>query len=80
MAKFWSIEHDSILKCRRSNNYLNIDKLSKLYPNVKSIHESVKNVLLNYPKPEEINNILVTGGCGFIGSNFINFIFDITKY
>ncbi len=22
------------------------------------------------------NNLLVTGGCGFIGSNFINFIFD----
>lgn len=25
-------------------------------------------------------NLLVTGGCGFIGSNFINYIFDTKKY
>ena len=25
-------------------------------------------------------NLLVTGGCGFIGSNFINYIFDKNKY
>ena len=25
-------------------------------------------------------NLLVTGGCGFIGSNFINFIFDRSEY
>lgn len=25
------------------------------------------------------NNILITGGCGFIGSNFINYIFDKTS-
>lgn len=25
-------------------------------------------------------NLLVTGGCGFIGSNFINYIFDKSKY
>ena len=25
-------------------------------------------------------NLLITGGCGFIGSNFINFIFDKNKY
>ena len=24
--------------------------------------------------------LLVTGGCGFIGSNFINYIFDEEKY
>ena len=26
------------------------------------------------------NNILITGGCGFIGSNFINYIFDIGNF
>ena len=25
-------------------------------------------------------NLLVTGGCGFIGSNFINWIAKISKY
>ena len=25
-------------------------------------------------------NLLITGGCGFIGSNFINYIFDSNKY
>ena len=25
-------------------------------------------------------NLLITGGCGFIGSNFINYIFDRTEY
>lgn len=27
-----------------------------------------------------MKNLLVTGGCGFIGSNFINYIFDSKKY
>ena len=25
-------------------------------------------------------NLLITGGCGFIGSNFINYIFPKSKY
>ena len=28
----------------------------------------------------ELINLLVTGGCGFIGSNFINYIFQFNKY
>jgi len=28
----------------------------------------------------EYKNILITGGCGFIGSNFINYIFNTTKF
>ena len=27
-----------------------------------------------------MKNLLVTGGCGFIGSNFINYIFSKNKY
>ena len=27
-----------------------------------------------------MKNLLVTGGCGFIGSNFINYIFEKDKY
>ena len=27
-----------------------------------------------------MKNLLVTGGCGFIGSNFINYVFKQDKY
>ena len=27
-----------------------------------------------------MKNLLVTGGCGFIGSNFINYVFNQEKY
>jgi len=75
-------EQNEILSAGRSNNYLDTTKLEKLYPKVKNIKESVKEILYKYPKPKEIygieNNentvLLVTGGCGFIGSNFINYI------
>ena len=36
-----------------------------------------KNMNLNN---NNLINLLVTGGCGFIGSNFINYIFDKNKY
>ena len=31
-------------------------------------------------KMENFINILITGGCGFIGSNFINYIFDLGNF
>lgn len=43
-------EQDKILASERSNNKLNTDKLEKMYPDVKNIRDSVKNVLLNYSK------------------------------
>ena len=79
--------HAKILDCDRSNNYLDTSNLEKIFPNVKNIKESVRDMLNKY-KDYEIpkknvnlkinfeNNkdtiLLVTGGCGFIGSNFIN--------
>ena len=69
-------EHNSILKARRSNNYLDTNKLISLYPDIKNIKISIRKILEDYPKPNRINNILVTGGCGFIGSHFINFIYS----
>ncbi len=57
------------LSSKRSNNYLSTDKLERLYPQVKNIKESIRGVLSNFKNQK---NILVTGGCGFIGSNFIN--------
>lgn len=36
-----------------------------------SLESEQKNAAILLPK-----NVLITGGCGFIGSNFINYIFD----
>lgn len=73
-------EQDNILACRRSNNFMETNRLTDLFPDVKNIRDAVIDCLKKYPKPElniinEENTILlVTGGCGFIGSNFINYI------
>jgi dTDP-glucose 4,6-dehydratase len=73
-------EQRSILDSDRSNNYLDTTKLESLYPNVKDIRDSVRDCLLQYKLSlkEEVN-LLVTGGCGFIGSNFINYYFPKDK-
>ncbi len=74
-------EQDKILSSKRSNNYLETKKLQELFPDVKNIKESVIDCLKKYPKPTYFENsrntnILVTGGCGFIGSHYVNYIFD----
>tara|TARA_B110000211_G_scaffold219312_1_gene264965 strand:- start:4789 stop:6699 length:1911 start_codon:yes stop_codon:yes gene_type:complete len=85
--KNFTIEEQSkILDSERSNNYLDTTRLQSLYPHVKNIKESVKYILQNFIKKEKqekkiknlsnTKNILVTGGCGFIGSNFINIFYD----
>lgn len=77
-------EQDEILDAGRSNNYLDTMRLETLFPDIKHIKTSVRECLLQYKetyKPiikkyhyiKNIKNILVTGGCGFIGSNFINY-------
>lgn len=100
-------EQRKILASDRSNNFLDTTKLESMFPNVKNIKESVREMLYSYKntyvpktntlktntlktntlktntlKPNienEINNIktlFVTGGCGFIGSNFLNYFCD----
>jgi len=81
---FSADDQRKILACDRSNNYLDTTRLENLYPNIKNIKESVRECLFTYKEylikhPRRIN-LLVTGGCGFIGSNFINYIFDKQKY
>lgn len=44
---FTQEEQLKILAADRSNNYLNTDKLESMYPNVKNIKDSVRNVLVN---------------------------------
>jgi dTDP-glucose 4,6-dehydratase len=84
-------EQSKILAADRSNNCLDTTKLKILFPNVKNIKDSVREILYNYKKynfPKKIKYIetdfkntsettlLITGGCGFIGSNFINLIME----
>lgn len=40
-------EQQQILLSERSNNYLCTQKIQELYPNIKPIHESVKNIIEN---------------------------------
>jgi len=81
--KNFSIEEQrSILASDRSNNYLDTTKLENLYPMVKNIKESVRDCLVMYKEYVKNNkevNLLITGGCGFIGSNFINYYFVKNK-
>lgn len=70
-------EQNKILLSKRSNNSLDTTKLISLYPDVKDIKTSIKNCLLNYKISLNKNiNLLITGGYGFIGSNFINYIYN----
>ena len=89
-------EQAKILASERSNNFLDTSRLEKMFPQIKPIKESVREMLENYKinkcvtenRDTEVSllqlgtdfentkdtTLLVTGGCGFIGSNFINLI------
>lgn len=74
-------EQNKLLLAERTNNSLNTRKLIELYPNVTPIKDAIINCLKLYPKKVIFTNsldinLLVTGGCGFIGSHFINHMFD----
>ena len=79
-------EQRKILAADRSNNFLDTSRLETLFPNVRNIKDAVEDCLRGYKRSlDSFNNInspyvlLVTGGCGFIGSHFINHYFPRKK-
>jgi dTDP-glucose 4,6-dehydratase/UDP-glucose 4,6-dehydratase len=76
-------EQRKILASERSNNFLDTTKLETLFPEVRNIKDATRDSLIQYKKSLEqavqVQNLLVTGGCGFIGSNFINYYFFKNK-
>ncbi len=73
-------EQRQVLDSDRSNNCLDTTKLEALFPDLLNIIDSVKEILKIYKKELDIQknskNLLITGGAGFIGSNFINYYFN----
>ena len=79
---FTQEEQRAILAADRSNNFLDTTRLTTLYPDIKNIKDSVRDCLIRYKTTNELTkpvNLLITGGCGFIGSNFINYYFPKNK-
>lgn len=76
-TNFSQEEQRKILDSDRSNNHLNTNLLESLFPQVSRIDVAVRKCLEQYRAAlEQETNLLVTGGCGFIGSNFINYYFS----
>jgi len=82
-------EQRKILAADRSNNFLDTTRLQTMYPFILNIKESVRNCLIHYKDTlltggfvaeQPKMNLLITGGCGFIGSNFINYYFPKNKF
>jgi dTDP-glucose 4,6-dehydratase len=72
-------EQRKILAADRSNNFLDTTRLESLFPQIDNIKEAVRKCLIEYKanidKEVKEHNLLITGGCGFIASNFINYYF-----
>jgi len=84
---FTQEEQRAILAADRSNNFLETIKLENMFPQIKHIKDSVRECLIEYRQKLDLEleleknnvNLLITGGCGFIGSNFINYYFPKEK-
>lgn len=70
-------EQNENLKAKISNTHLNTTKLLSLCPGVPNVKNAIENTINRYGQNLKINtNILITGGCGFIGSHMIKYLFD----
>lgn len=75
-------EQNSILRSQRSNNVLCTSKLQEWFPDVPTIHDAVRDCLMNWVHEEMTldghDSVLITGGCGAIGSVVTNYL--VSKY
>jgi len=70
-------EQAKILASGRSNNHLDTSRLEKLYPHVLGIKESVRNAITRMKETVheyKPTSVMITGGCGFIGSNVLTYL------
>lgn len=52
-------EQSEILKADRSNNYLNTDKIQTLYPKLKNIKDSIRDILMGMKQTNKSNDCFV---------------------
>ena len=74
-------EQNKILSAERSNNCLDTTELENDYfvlPIYQSLQRLFKRIRKNRmtSQPVKMKNVLVTGGFGFIGSNFVHHLYD----
>jgi dTDP-glucose 4,6-dehydratase len=71
-------EQNKILKSKRSNNALDTTELLKVCPTVPDIQTAVRRALEQYAENMKYipKTVLVTGGCGFIGSHMVTYLFN----
>lgn len=69
-------EQNKVLHSKRSNNYLATDKLQQLCPGIPHVKSAVRESLIEYKKHSINQTLLITGGCGFIGSNMLIYLYE----
>lgn len=71
-------QQDSVLLSKRSNNKLSTQHLESMFPGIPDINTAVRECLTGWKAQEPMLDghacVLVTGGCGAIGSEVINFL------
>jgi len=73
----WSNSPTGTTGVARSNCTLNTDRLEAMYPQVMPIKAAVRKVLEKMKEvifPYDPQSVLITGGCGFIGSNTMSYL------
>lgn len=71
-------EQNNTLDSKRSNNVLDTTKLQLYCPTLTPIDVAIRECLMRYKNMcvHVPNTVLITGGCGFIGSHMVKYLFD----